>query len=252
MHRLFAIYMTCFLSLQVSGAIAQTPTPVHFIFTDNTGSNATVALTTNSQPQIFGQPLENGDEVGAFTLAGLCAGALVWQGVNTAMAIWADNEQTPSVDGFEANEPMAFRIWDASADKEYSALATFALGPESFQANGISILASLSATQPLSVERSLILEDGANMVLYQNCPNPANPGTTFRFYLSKPEKIVMTLYNNRGEQVRTLASGRMNAGTQAVFWDGTDHRGKALPSGPYHYILTAGERVESRHLILAR
>ena len=66
------------LSFIGTNAFAQT----HFTFTSITGNNATVGIPAGVNPNINGIPLEIGDEIGAFTPAGLCVGATVWN--NTA------------------------------------------------------------------------------------------------------------------------------------------------------------------------
>lgn len=92
----------------------------HFNFTDNTGADMTIVIGQGVTPTIDGVNIENGDEIGVFTPAGLCAGAIVWQGPPAAITVWGDDPQTPVVDGFKANEKYSFRIWDQSEDVEYS------------------------------------------------------------------------------------------------------------------------------------
>lgn len=143
MKRQFILgFMTLVLS---ASAVAQT----HFTFTANTGNNATVAIPTSANPNIGGTPLANGDEIGAFTPGGLCVGAVVWAGANTAITVWGDNDQTPAVDGITAGQTMSFRIWRQSTDTEFPADASVnATAPFqstlNYSANGLYQLASLS------------------------------------------------------------------------------------------------------------
>jgi len=52
--------------------------------------------------------------------------------------------------------------------------------------------------------------------------------------------------------VATLVQGYREAGSYSVRWDGVTDAGLELASGVYFYRLTAGERVETRKLLLLR
>jgi hypothetical protein len=54
----------------------------HFTFTPNTGNNMTVLVRTSINPNINGEPLEAGDEIGVFNRNGLCAGSIQWNREN--------------------------------------------------------------------------------------------------------------------------------------------------------------------------
>ena len=62
----------------------------------------------------------------------------------------------------------------------------------------------------------------------------------------------LSLYNLAGQQVATLASGLREAGSYNLVWDGRDDAGRDLASGMYFYRLIAGDRVETRKLMLLR
>ena len=88
--------------------------------------------------------------------------------------------------------------------------------------------------------------------LDQNCPNPFNPATTIRFALPVADEAVLNVYNVAGQRVATLTEGHHEAGAYVLRWDGRDDAGRALASGVYLYRLVAGERTESRKLLLLR
>lgn len=149
MKRQFILgFMTLVLS---ASAVAQT----HFTFTANTGNNATVAIPTSANPNIGSLPLANGDEIGTFTPGGLCVGAVVWAGANTAITVWGDNDQTPAVDGIAAGQTMSFRIWRQSTNTEFPADASVNETPPfqstlNYSANGLYQLASLGVPAGLA------------------------------------------------------------------------------------------------------
>lgn len=128
-----------------SGAevIAQT---AHYSFAKNTGLYATVAIPASIAPTCDGMPLAIGDEVGVFTASGVCAGASVWTGLNIALNVWPDDPYTPAVDGMQAGEEMAYRIWRKGTNTEYPiAQASYQSGGGAFSFNGLYVLASLAA-----------------------------------------------------------------------------------------------------------
>jgi hypothetical protein len=81
----------------------------------------------------------------------------------------------------------------------------------------------------------------AAVELRQNHPNPFNPSTTFSFDLHHAGHAELVVLDARGRHVRTLVDRVCPGGTTSITWDGTDDRGRPLPSGTYLYRLrTAG------------
>jgi len=89
--------------------------------------------------------------------------------------------------------------------------------------------------------------------LLPNRPNPFNPSTTFSFELRDPAPVRLTVTDARGREVRCLLAGEMcPAGFTDVRWDGRDARGRALPSGVYHFTLEAAGLRYTRPAVLVR
>ena len=86
--------------------------------------------------------------------------------------------------------------------------------------------------------------------LDQNYPNPFNSGTVIRFALPEARSVELAVFNLSGQKVATLAQGVREAGQYSVRWDGRDDRRRSLASGVYFYRLRAGDRVETRKLLL--
>ena len=91
-----------------------------------------------------------------------------------------------------------------------------------------------------------------SFALRQNYPNPFNSQTVFRFALAQPRAVELGVYNLAGQKVAALASGWREAGNYVVRWDGRDDDARALASGIYLYRLEAGDRAETRKLVLLR
>jgi N-acetylneuraminic acid mutarotase len=88
--------------------------------------------------------------------------------------------------------------------------------------------------------------------LAQNYPNPFNSETVITFELPQSGEVELAVFNLAGQQVALLAQGRRDAGAYVLRWDGRDEDGHDLASGVYLYELRAGERRESRKLVLLR
>jgi len=137
------IFVLGVLLIAVSNLFAQTQ---HFSFKERTGNNASVGILTSTNPNIDGAPLEVGDEIGAFTPAGLCVGAIVWENKNTVLTVWGDDDQTPDIDGIKPGERIYFRVWQKRTDIEFlNVEVIYSQGDGIYTPNGIYILSSLKA-----------------------------------------------------------------------------------------------------------
>jgi hypothetical protein len=83
--------------------------------------------------------------------------------------------------------------------------------------------------------------------LHQNYPNPFNPQTTITFDLPQSHEVTLKVFNIIGEEVVTLVSERLSAGSHSYDWDAGN-----LSSGIYVYRLQAGDYVETRKMVLMR
>ncbi|MFH1069713.1 MAG: FlgD immunoglobulin-like domain containing protein [Candidatus Glassbacteria bacterium] len=90
--------------------------------------------------------------------------------------------------------------------------------------------------------------------LYQNQPNPFNPGTTIAYDVAQGPALPVKLrvYDLKGRLVATLVDGVREPGSYKVFWDGTDSAGRKLASGAYFYRITAGDYTRTRKMVLLK
>lgn len=93
-----------------------------------------------------------------------------------------------------------------------------------------------------------------DFLLAQNYPNPFNPKTTIEFSVKQPGRVNLTVFNSRGEKVRTLFDNDIYdlRNRIAVVWDGKNQHGSNAASGVYFYRLRHGSRVETKRMILTR
>jgi len=89
--------------------------------------------------------------------------------------------------------------------------------------------------------------------LYQNYPNPFNPSTEIRFALDESSYVILTIYNAKGQKIRTLYEGNVPADIfESVLWDGRDNSGKQVASGIYLYELQTNKETFTRKMILTK
>jgi hypothetical protein len=123
---------------------------------------------------------------------------------------------------------------------------------------------NLALTQELEVTARLyarptgVASDGEHdeppttLTLYPSRPNPFSPETRIAFRVSLAGRADVTIYDVRGEKVRTLVSGFRRAGEHAVVWDGRDDTGRAVSSGVYFLSVSAGNCRRVGKLLLIR
>ncbi len=88
--------------------------------------------------------------------------------------------------------------------------------------------------------------------LTRNYPNPFNHRTRLSIECAHAEEGVLAVYNIKGQRVKTLFSGMLNAGTHSFGWDGRSESGHAQPSGVYIYRWTSSVRVENQRMLMLK
>ncbi len=85
-----------------------------------------------------------------------------------------------------------------------------------------------------------------------NYPNPFNPETNIAFSLKEAGKVTLEIYNIKGEKVRTLLKGHLDAAYHNIIWNGKDNSGKKVASGVYFYKMKTGKYVSTKKMILMK
>ena len=80
--------------------------------------------------------------------------------------------------------------------------------------------------------------------LGQNYPNPVTASTTIPFTITKPEHVMLSVYNLLGRRVAVLVDELRPAGPHAVPYDT-----EGLAPGMYIYVLRTGSSLETRKLL---
>ncbi len=88
--------------------------------------------------------------------------------------------------------------------------------------------------------------------LSQNFPNPANPHTQIIFTVPSPAHISLTLFNMRGQKIRTLVDETSQPGEYRITWDGLNDQGQEVASGIYLYKFEAFGVTLAKKMVLLR
>ncbi len=89
--------------------------------------------------------------------------------------------------------------------------------------------------------------------LRQNYPNPFNPETTITFALkTKSTNFELSVYNVKGQLVKTLVNGTVEAGVHSVVWNGTNNQDHTVASGVYYYKLKSENQSLTKKMILMK
>jgi len=83
--------------------------------------------------------------------------------------------------------------------------------------------------------------------LHQNYPNPFNPTTNIEFSIPKSEFVTLKVYNILGEEMATLVSEKLAAGSYKYDWDAS-----SLASGVYLYRIKAGAFQQIKKMVLIK
>jgi len=91
--------------------------------------------------------------------------------------------------------------------------------------------------------------------LFQNFPNPFNPGTWIPYQLHNDSDVTITIYSEKGNRVNELKLGHKSAGIyttygRAAYWDGRNKSGEKVASGVYFYSIQAGNFTATRKMMV--
>lgn len=85
-----------------------------------------------------------------------------------------------------------------------------------------------------------------------NYPNPFNPTTTIKYNIAQKEHIKLQIFNAKGQMIKELVNGEIEAGFHTAVWNGDDHIGNKVASGVYFYKLETSSHTEMRKMLLMK
>ena len=123
-------------------------------------------------------------------------------------------------------------------------------------------LHNVNADQVLTVEEggkrwATTWGDIRRTALLQNFPNSFNPETWIPFVLADAADVSLTIYDGRGQLVRHLELGNLQAGAytsreRAIYWNGRNETGERVASGVYFYRFMADDFSATRKMVILK
>lgn len=88
--------------------------------------------------------------------------------------------------------------------------------------------------------------------LSQNYPNPFNPITKMDYKLPKRSRVIISIYNVLGQEVKRLLNEEQNYGSHSILWNGVDQSGKAMSTGVYFARMTTDSFSQTKKMLLLK
>jgi hypothetical protein len=105
---------------------------------------------------------------------------------------------------------------------------------------------------PVTLEYYQPIQPVLEVKLYQNHPNPFNPFTKIEYELPEECKVKLSVFNIKGQLVKTITNETKPSGPNYEYWDGTDKFDRQVSSGIYYYLLKAGKTTKAKKMILVK
>jgi len=83
-------------------------------------------------------------------------------------------------------------------------------------------------------------------------PNPFNPSTNIKYGVPSSGEVDLSIYNLKGQVVRTLVKESKSSGTYGAIWNGEDNHGDRVSSGIYIIKLSLGKQNWKSKLVLSK
>lgn len=80
-------------------------------------------------------------------------------------------------------------------------------------------------------------------------PNPFSGNANISFIMDKPSVIILRIYSQNGQLIKTLIDGKMDAGSHQVSWNGNDDSGQTVAPGVYTVVLQTVKGKQAKILI---
>lgn len=103
-----------------------------------------------------------------------------------------------------------------------------------------------------SSDTSRIVDYEKPKLIFSISPNPFNPNTSINFTLPAAGKTTIKIYNIKGQLVKDLYSGNLEAGKYSFVWNSCDFSNRSVSSGIYFIKLDCGYNQVIRKAVLLK
>jgi hypothetical protein len=91
-----------------------------------------------------------------------------------------------------------------------------------------------------------------NLLTATNYPNPFNPETTISFNMPKTGKANVSIFNLKGQLVKTILNEQVETGSHNIIWNGTNAQNSSVASGIYFFRVKTDAQTTQKKMILMK
>ncbi len=126
----------------------------------------------------------------------------------------------------------------------------FVLSPDQFSCYVEGINDKIKNNNTETQEENLV--PGISEVKQNIYPNPFNPTTIISYSIPDKSEVNVTIYNLRGQKVKTLVDSDLEKGNHKVFWNGENMNDEQVASGVYFSIVRTEHGRSTKKLVLQK
>ena len=197
----------------------------------------------------YGTPIAHkflaADDRGALAWVGPSVGS--WQDGNAVLARYLVQElyndpERPSAESFLIAVQRVLEDYADEPDVTETVRSYMFLGDPLSRVNQMQV--SVGVESPLG--------DQPRFALLQSSPNPFTPSTRIAFTTTCLGPVELSIYNLKGQRVRTLVNTVLPPGRHEAYWHGDDDQGRHLATGVYFCRLSAEEGTADRKILFLK
>jgi len=153
---------------------------------------------------------------------------------------------TSTVNGAKDSNPLTFQLY-------YGRSMVNTADYQLFDDKSMTYEASLLYSGKNFYSRVKIGKDTQSVTVKRNAslnpcyPNPFNPSTTISWQMPEEGEVEVSIFNIKGQKVKTLCNQRLASGQHQIVWDG-----KEYGSGVYFVRLQAGNQTLMRKILMMK
>ncbi|MDZ4122170.1 MAG: FlgD immunoglobulin-like domain containing protein, partial [Candidatus Cloacimonadaceae bacterium] len=83
-------------------------------------------------------------------------------------------------------------------------------------------------------------------------PNPFNPSATISFIAPKAGKMKLSIYNIKGQKVRSIHDGSISSGHHSFTWNGVNESGAMAGSGVYFVRIEMDGKSQTHKMVMVK
>ncbi len=94
---------------------------------------------------------------------------------------------------------------------------------------------SMSSLQSIDLIGKKVEVTGSQLLIHQGDVSEGY------YQLARPGRVMVQIYDSRGDLIRILDLGLKDTSKQKLAWDGRDQQGRMQPDGIFNFIISAGD-----------